>query len=253
MTNAPHDFVSTAGHDFAAGHDFPPPVKERGDAVRLRGLLEGELRSDRWQVGERLPTERELGFRYGVARNTVRRALDSLETAQLIVRHVGRGTFKAGMPDDDPVLRSVGLPEADLLSPADVIECRLLFEPGLAGLVVARASHADFDRMEQCLRNADGAASVPEFELWDAALHDAIALASRNQALIAVARSLARVRRQSDWGTIKSSKMTPDRMARLHTEHRSIVDALRARDKDTARDRIRDHIRHVQRYMFEEE
>ena len=228
------------------------PAKDRGDAEQLRKMLERDLRSDRWKVGERLPTERELGQRFGVARNTVRRALEALEGTGMIVRHVGRGTFRSGAPDDETVPIAINLPEADALSPADVIECRLLFEPGLATLVVARASHADFERMDECLRNADSATSVPEFELWDAALHDAIAAASRNEALISVSRSLARVRRQAEWGRLKSSKMTPARMAALQVEHRGIVDALRARDKDAAREGLRAHIRHVQRYMFEE-
>ena len=227
------------------------PAKDRGDADQLRRTLERELRSDRWQVGERLPTERELGQRFGVARNTVRRALEALEGSQLIVRHVGRGTFRSGTLED-VVPVTIALPEADALSPADVIECRLLFEPGLAALVVARASQADFDRMDECVRNADTASTVPEFELWDAALHDAIAAASRNEALISVARSLARVRRQAEWGRLKSSKMTPERMAALQVEHKAIVHALRARDKDAARETLRAHIRHVQRYMFEE-
>ena len=226
-------------------------IKDRGDASRLRAVLESELRSERWRIGERLPTERELGEYYGMARNTVRRALHELEEANLVVRHVGRGTFKA----EAAALgsgTSVGIEGVDHLSPADVVECRLMFEPELAALVVARANQADFERMEECLRNADAASDVAEFELWDAALHDAIASASRNHAMIAVARSLARVRRQYEWGRLKSRSMNGQRMDMLRAEHRGIVEALRARDKELARDRLRAHIRHVQIYMFDE-
>lgn len=225
--------------------------KDRGDADRLRLVLETELRSDRWKVGDQLPTERELGEQYGVARNTVRRALDALEMAQLVVRHVGRGTFKAQASENSaPVTVGLGL-ETDALSPADVIECRLLFEPGLAALVVARASQADFDRMEECIRKMSATTSVPEFELWDGEFHDAIARASRNDALISVARALSRVRRQSEWGQLKAQKMTPARIVRLRREHDEIYEALRARDKDRARDALRDHILHIQGYLFE--
>lgn len=227
-------------------------TKGRGDADGVRKLLERELRTDRWRIGDRLPTERELGEMYGVARNTLRRALEELEAEGLIVRHVGRGTFKAGTVAEETGDTALGLPEGSTLSPADVIECRLLFEPGLAPLVVARATQADFDRMDECLRNQKEASTVAEFELWDAALHDAIAAATRNEALISVARSLDRVRRQSEWGLLKSRKMTPERMQRLHSEHSGIVEALRARDKDIARDQLRNHILHVQRYLFDE-
>lgn len=227
------------------------PSKDRGDAQSLRVILERELRSERWRTGERLPTERELSEKYGVARNTVRRALEALEDAQLVVRHVGRGTFKAQVTNagGDP---AIGIQDLETLSPADVVECRLMFEPELAALVVARANQADFDRMDECLRNADAATTLVEFELWDAALHDAIALASRNHAMISVARSLARVRRHYEWGRLKSRSMTAERMTMLRDEHRRIVEALKVRDKDLARERLRAHIRHVQAYMFDE-
>lgn len=114
------------------------------------------------------------------------------------------------------------------------------------------SSKPDFSSIRECLRNADAASDVPEFEMWDAALHDAIASASRNHAMIAVARSLARVRRQYEWGRLKSRSMTQQRMDMLRAEHRGIVEALRARDKELARERLRAHIRHVQTYMFDE-
>ncbi|MFC7555324.1 GntR family transcriptional regulator [Pseudoroseomonas wenyumeiae] len=66
--------------------------------MALRNLLARELRENRWAIGEKLPTERELGLRYGVARNTVRRALEALEAEGLITRHVGRGTFRNAPP-----------------------------------------------------------------------------------------------------------------------------------------------------------
>ena len=65
------------------------PARERGDAAALHLVLARELRTNRWQAGERLPTERELCKRYGVARNTVRRALQALEAECFIVPHVG--------------------------------------------------------------------------------------------------------------------------------------------------------------------
>lgn len=226
-------------------------MRERGDAETLRAALRRELLSDRWQGGDRLPTERELGERHGLARNTVRRALQALEGEGLIVRHVGRGTFKAtGTAPAPDVMDLGGIAGA---SPADILECRLAFEPELAPLVVARASEADLDRLDDCLRNADSAEDVAGFETWDAALHDAIAVATRNQTIIVVARALARVRLQAEWGQLKARSMTAERRARLQEEHRAIIEAFRCRDKIRGRARLREHILHVQAYMFGED
>jgi DNA-binding FadR family transcriptional regulator len=158
-------------------------------------------------------------------------------------RHVQGGRGRVALADAE------GLQGA---SPADVLECRLLFEPELAPLVVARASQADLDRMEECLRGAEAADSVPGFEVWDGALHDAIAEATHNQASIAVIRALARVRLQAQWGELKLRSMTPERKAVLDAEHRAIVEAFRRRDKTDARMRLREHIQHVHAYMFGE-
>jgi DNA-binding FadR family transcriptional regulator len=237
--------------DGSAAGAFTAGMRERGDAEALRAALRRELLSGRWQDGDRLPTERELGERHGLARNTVRRALQALEGEGLIVRHVGRGTFKAAGTAPAPDAMDLGGIAG--ASPADILECRLAFEPELAPLVVARASQADLDRLDECLRNADAAGDVAGFETWDAALHDAIAVATRNQTIIAVARALARVRLQAEWGQLKARSMTAERRAKLQAEHRGIVGAFRCRDKAGARARLREHILHVQAYMFGEE
>jgi DNA-binding FadR family transcriptional regulator len=227
------------------------PARPRGDSARLRMLLEQDLLGGRWRAGERLPTERELGAEYDVARNTVRRALAVLEEGKLIVRHVGRGTYKSsenvhGKTDPFEV---TGI---EKFSPADVVECRLFFEPGLAPLVVARATKADLNRMDACLQHAESSSTLAEFERWDAALHDAIAVATHNQAAISMSRSLAKVREQAQWGILKARSMTPERKAKLHGEHQAIVTAIHHRDLPKTHETLRAHLMHVRSYMFGE-
>jgi DNA-binding FadR family transcriptional regulator len=223
----------------------------RGDAGRLRLMLEKEIRSARWQKGERLPTERALCARYGVARNTLRRALQSLEEKKLIIRHVGRGTFKstAAIPEATEVL---DLDRIESFSPADVMECRLILEPGLLRHVVARATKADLDCMAECLRRGEEATSLAEFEHWDTELHDAIAAATHNNIMISMYRSLAKVRQQARWGVLKARTMTPERMAKLQEQHAGIVAALRNRDQAQAHTLLRKHLLQVRAYMFGE-
>ncbi|HQT78860.1 MAG TPA: GntR family transcriptional regulator [Rhodopila sp.] len=222
-----------------------PPGK-RGDAEALRVAFARDLRSGRWSEGEKLPTERELGIQYGIARNTVRRALQALEAEGLIIRHVGRGTFRA------PAALSANPFEVDpeALSPADVMECRLIFEPGLAGLAVVRAIQADFDKLDACLNGADDAPDVTSFEYWDAKLHDTIAAATRNHTVIAIARALARARLKAEWGKLKARSMTSEHRTMVQAQHRAIVEALRHRDRDEVRDLLRAHIIYVRSRMF---
>ncbi|WP_159349068.1 FadR/GntR family transcriptional regulator [Roseomonas harenae] len=218
-------------------------VKDLRGAAALRDVLGEELRADRWRVGERLPTERELGARYGVARNTVRRALAALESQGLIHRHVGRGTFRSAPPGAAPT-------GDESLSPSDVVECRLIFEPEMISLAVARATQADIARMAECLRGTDEATDLTAFEHWDAELHDAFALGTHNGAVLAMSRSLGRVRERTDWGQLKARGNTADRRAVLQEQHHAMVDAVRQRDRAAARRVMREHILFVQGYMF---
>ncbi|WP_158803256.1 FadR/GntR family transcriptional regulator [Acidisoma sp. L85] len=221
----------------------------RGDAESLRKLLGQEIGSSRWRIGDKLPTERELGETYGVARNTVRRALQVLEQEKLIIRHVGRGTFKAG---DASSVTSAFLPSAGSLSPAGVVECRLIFEPELAHLAVARATQVDLDRLAQCLRGGETATTVEDFERWDGALHEAIAQATHNQTIVAMAQALAVVRTRGEWGQLKARSMTVEHRRALHAQHANIVASLIDRDRDAARTQLREHILYVRKYMFGE-
>lgn len=214
-------------------------------------VFEKEIRSERWQEGDRLPTERELCKRHGVARNTVRRALQSLEERKLIVRHVGRGTFKSRVDEQD-THGSFELDRIEAFSPADVMECRLIFEPGLVPHAVARATKADLDRMTECVKRGAAATSLTEFERWDAELHDAIAVATHNGIMTSLYRLLAEVRHQARWGMLKARTMTPERITGLQAEHEAIVAALRNRDQSRAHALLKKHLLQVRAFMFGE-
>ncbi len=62
---------------------------------QLRELLRDEIASGHWEVGERLPSERELCEAFNLSRTTIREAIDALVSEGLLRREKGRGTFIA--------------------------------------------------------------------------------------------------------------------------------------------------------------
>lgn len=72
-----------------------------------RELLRGRLREmvSELQAGTRLPSERDLAAEWGVARMTLRAAVDALVSEGLLERRHGAGTFVSFRP----VLRMLGL------------------------------------------------------------------------------------------------------------------------------------------------
>jgi GntR family transcriptional regulator len=68
---------------------FAPLYRQIAELI-TRGLDAGE-----WKPGETIPTELELAARFKVSQGTVRKAIDELASANLLVRRQGKGTYVA--------------------------------------------------------------------------------------------------------------------------------------------------------------
>jgi DNA-binding FadR family transcriptional regulator len=237
-------------HDMSNGH--VPYKTDRGAAALLR-FIEGSIASGVWKPGDQLPTERELGARFGLARNTLRKRLKVLESEGLIVRRVGSGSFVAQPPR---AIADVANPGLALLtrihgaSPSEVMELRLMIEPQVIDLAVARATTANFTTLSECLERGEAAQSIPEFEVWDGLLHLEILKAARNQLLIDIYDALNGVRRQAQWGKLKERTLTPEGRILYERQHRDIVTALKARDADMAREALVGHLKAVREALL---
>jgi len=227
-------------------NDSNPRSRSRESAAAIRGYIEQRIRNGEWPPGVQLPTERELSSQFGAARNTVRRALGELEEDGQILRHVGRGTFVADAGSGDLLVE----PDSREINPQEIMEVRLLLEPSLAGLVVARASQAELEEMRDFVVRSRSCRNMAEFEHWDAKLHRALALASKNQYLIRILNGVHAVRRLTAWGQLKRRGLTEERRKAYQKEHEAIVSALLDRDAERAEAAIRDHLRHVRHNLI---
>jgi len=224
-------------------------TSSREAARRIREFIMDAATEGTLEPGARLPTERELAKRFAIPRNAVRKTLTQLEAEGSITRHVGRGTFLAGAAAPAP--EQFHPESCSNTSPAELMDARLRIEPALAELIVTHATPSDFERMEMCLDKAERAATLDEFELWDAALHQALATATHNRFVIRVLELVAAVRKQAAWGKLKDRIVTPARRLEYQREHREIVRALKARDAERARDCIVTHLQHARRNLFD--
>jgi GntR family transcriptional regulator len=66
--------------------------------IQLATLFRRRIESGAWPVGQQIPTVEELAAEYGVARATVRQALDSISDEGLIERFRAKGTFVTQQP-----------------------------------------------------------------------------------------------------------------------------------------------------------
>jgi DNA-binding FadR family transcriptional regulator len=216
----------------------------------LKETMLANLRSGQWRAGERLPPERQLSESYGIGRSAVRRVLQQMKELGLIEQTVGSGTFVANDFEDKlPEPRASNA--VNNVSPAELMEARMLFEPVLIDMVVRNGTTADFADMEECCKQAEQAATLEQFEYWDGAFHQRVANATHNSFIISVFDLMNKVRECAEWGVLKKKSVTPERRRAYQHEHRALVNALKLRDADAAKQAMNSHLAHVRRNLFD--
>lgn len=200
--------------------------------------------------GDRLEPERILAVRIGCSRETLRAALATLEKEGQIWRHVGQGTFVGPRPAHEPIRPSV---LAEMASPADVLDARLLIEPPIAGGAALRATADDIARLRGHALKSSDAPDWQAYEQADDAFHKGIARITGNPLLIAFldvlssVRGRARWQRQHDLAFRRARKK--EYAAQQGRMHMAIVDAIAARDPDAARQAMFDHLSAIRAIM----
>lgn len=220
----------------------------------FRATLLDQLHSGRWQTGERLPTERELGEQYQISRSTVRKVLAEMKAQGFITQTVGSGTYataKALAAHGARKAAPLAAPEAAWqTSPAELMEARMALEPAIIEMVIGHATTADFDAMENCCARAEAATSVEEFEVWDGMFHEVIARAAHNSFVAKLFKLMNQARAQGEWGMLKKRSLTPERRLAYQSEHRALLQAIKARDPVQAKALAIEHLVHVRRNLL---
>ncbi|MFG6661332.1 FadR/GntR family transcriptional regulator [Sulfitobacter sp. 915] len=219
----------------------------RGNADQIAEALRKRVEAGEWAGAKRLPTERDLATEYGVARNTVRRALDQLEADGLLRRRVGRGTY---LREEETDAIATIIRRMEGTSPADMMEVRLLLEPAAAGFAATNASASALAAIAEAHQRATDATEMPEFETWDAEFHHQIFTCTRNDLLREFHEVLRVLRDQPRWFEMKARSFAEERRQLYCKEHAAILDALNARDPKQAAATMRTHLLTVQQNML---
>ncbi|TQN40883.1 GntR family transcriptional regulator [Blastococcus colisei] len=201
------------------------------------------IRTGELGIGARLPSERELGERFGVSRVTVREALRVLEASGLIEIRVGS---RGGAFVTAPTTRRVGEGITDLLSlsalsAAEVTEAREVFELGIVPLVCERATEGELDELVQLCDEAERARDAGTYTVtMSFDFHLQVAAAAHNPALVMLMRSLREP-------VLMSLREAQHEGRQGVAEHRTFVEAVRTRDPDRAQRIMADHLQRTAR------
>jgi DNA-binding FadR family transcriptional regulator len=205
------------------------------------------IRTGRLRPGDRLPSERDLGERVGVSRVTVREALRVLEAGGLIEIRVGA---RGGAFVTSPSSAKIGTDLADLitlspLTPVEVTEARQVFENGIVGLVVRRATEQDIAELREMVEQHAAALRVGGYGMpMSAAFHVRFAACAHNTVIESLVRSFHGPLLMS----LREAQVAQPMMGHRGTlEHRDIVEAVAARDTERAQELMATHLRRTAR------
>lgn len=223
---------------------------------RLYRQIADQLRSlvaaGEFEVGHRLPAERDLAVQLGVSRPSVREALIALEVEGVIEVRTGSGIYVRAVSADAGKGRAVHLadtPHADDAAPLDwgpleVIHARGLIEPDTAALAAERATRADVMAIAASLRHMQQQARRGEVPReGDEAFHLAIARASGNGVLLDTLQRYWHARHGPLFERLGDYFEGPESWQIAVAEHEAVLAAIKARDPRQARQAMQRHMR----------
>ena len=204
---------------------------------QLREMIQrGELNS-----GDRLPPERDLAKLLGVSRPTLRAGIRSLSAVGILQSKQGAGTFVVEA-DESPILDGKGLQMMAALNgftPAEMFEARLALEMSIAALAAERASGDQMATMSEEIAGMFASLDEPEqFLVHDMQFHQTIAAASGNRILTALMNMVAKILFEARSKTVKRATDLKE-SAEMH---RHIYRAIRERNPENARQKMREHL-----------
>ncbi|MGA2454425.1 MAG: FCD domain-containing protein [Solirubrobacteraceae bacterium] len=205
---------------------FEETVDRLGTAIKL-GLL---------APGSRLPAERELCARLGIARSTLRQALTALSQSGHVFATRGRGggTFVSDpQPPNDP-------PSPQMLAQwRDTCDLRLAVELGVAVLAAERADSAALDALDAVADTLE--ATLEDFAAYrqaDIRLHVGLAEATRSTQLVRATTEA----QGAMTDLIAYIAHPPQVLSSSNAQHRRLLAAVRERDAMRAARVMAEHL-----------
>ena len=209
----------------------------RMNAAAVFSEIRQEIEGGSLRTRDRLPPERDLAGRYSVSRGTIRRALSELAAQGLVEIRPGSGAYVSGRVTEG------GNPVFDDARPLELMDVRFALEPHICRLAVLNATRPDIDdlyrflaRMEECRDMSD------EFARHDAGFHARLVDITGNPLLSWISAQINSVRGRPEWTRMRILTLEPAIIAAYNRQHRRIVDAIAAREPETAARWMKEHL-----------
>jgi GntR family transcriptional repressor for pyruvate dehydrogenase complex len=242
----PDDFAKNIELFFGAVLDKQPVRNvSAGEALvaKISDWLMDEVIHGRMRAGSKLPSNRELGERFGVGRTTLREALQVLSGIGVITLLGGHGTCLSSKSSgfNAPLSWAVLLGENSV---THLIDVRNELEFFSARLAAKNASAASIDALKEIYQKMEVAFNEANFQAFldlDMEFHLAIAQSSGNP----IVHNLLATSRRMLKAISKSGMVSVEDLQNIFSEHGEIYSAIIEKNSERAFDKMKVHLKNA--------
>ena len=214
--------------------------------------LFAKIKSEEYPPDTRLPSERALASEIGVARNTVREALDVLEARNVIKRRPGSGSFVTYRSDDENGREDTSV--ALETSPLDHLVVRGILEPEMVRLAVINMTPREVRELEQLMSKIEGVhTDVAAFVKCEEEIYRKIAEGTRNPLLASCYELTIEACRLSFRTALLRRHLTPKRILEYQQRYNTLFNAIASRDVERAVEFIKLHLIEEQKLLLQQD
>lgn len=219
------------------------PIKPKKVSSQIADQIRESILAGDFSPGDKLPPERELAEMFGVSRPSVREALNILASAGLVMSYQGGGTVVLSLVDSGQSNALSELIRTQQDRALEVIEVRKCMESWTAYYAAQRALPDDLRRLDEIIQGMEKNLSgqLPSEDL-DANLHIIIARATHNIVWLHLMQSLFDAMKEFQRGVWRAVYLTLEDHNLLFQHHSAIVEAIRTRDAEGAREAMMHHL-----------
>lgn len=229
---------------------FTPIMRETLSSQIREQLLE-RIVSGAMEPGAKVPSERALSEQFGVARTSVREAMQGLVSLGVVVRRGNRSYVAEQLPD-------VSFDQVDDRKEfvRQLFETRRLLEVPIIELAAQRADVAQRAEISAIAAGFHEGMGLEEFRELDRAFHAAISTACGNPLLVEVySKVLARLFRSEGLASLLDDQVNRDEVGRIVNEavrqHAALAGAVAAGDAEAAAAEGEAHLAAVERGLID--
>ena len=230
------------------------PVKRRTISSEIRAQLLEAIRTGELEPGSPVPAERQLCEQFGVARTSVREAIQGLTASGYLERRGNRPVVAERLPEIRLTGSSATLDDRKALV-RQLFEVRRTIEPAMSELAARRASPEErADIADLAARSTD---QLDEFRTIDRGFHTAISRACGNPLLQEVyGKTLAALFDSGELASLLYAEINRREVAEIIASstaaHRAIAEALVAGRRKATVTAVQSHLDDVERRMIDQ-